>query len=140
MGVVEILEDIFTRTSTSKSRKQKARPFVKKNGADATDTDLLKTLKRAENGAPILYLFYSGNDFETAVISADDHFITCDSNATNAVLTFIGVYYVFHLGYISEHVHFLTFLQVTLLQKESSGSHPLGWHNLLSRLNTIMES
>ena len=64
-----------------------------------------------ENGAPVLYMFFKKGIFDLAEVSADNCVIhLCALSVINAILGYIGVYYVFHVGYSPEHESFMYIL------------------------------
>ena len=139
--VMNVLDYVFFAT-TPKNKKLKNKPFIKKVDQDMITEDLTSVCTKVENGAPMLYLFFKGDRFDCGIISADERIIFCKTSVESAVLAFIGVYSVFHVGYAQDHAHFLSFLEVAFLKKDTSAcvNHPIGWTELLKKLTDLIES
>lgn len=137
---MNVLEYILVTTSPKK-KQVKNRPFLKKVDEHLATRDLTTVCRKVENGAPILNIFFDGETYDCALISADAKIISCRSSVQNAVLCFIGAYSVFHVGYAQDHANFLSFLEMAILKKDTSGiqSHPIGWSDLLKKVADLME-
>lgn len=138
---MNVLDYVFGAT-TPKNKKVKKRPFVKKVDQHLISEDLASVCTKVENGAPTLYLFFKGDSYDCALIAADERIITCKSSVECAVLAFIGLYSVMHVGYSPEHAHFLSFFEVAFLKKDTSAcvNHPIGWTELLKKLTDLIKS
>jgi hypothetical protein len=97
-----------------KAKNKKNMPFEEKVDVEAAEIDA--AIKGTEGGAPILYLFFMKNNFDIAEVSADNCTIHLQAgDVIRAVVTFIAVFFVFHVGYASEHEAFLHFLQYAFI-------------------------
>ena len=136
--IVEVLDYVFSATAP-KNRKLKNKPFIKKFDQLAVTEDLTTVCTKSENGAPTLYLFFESDMYECALISADEQIITCKSSLENALLCFIGVYSVFHVGYAQDHANFLSLFELAILNKDTSAiSHPIGWIELMKKVTEVL--
>lgn len=65
--------------------------------ADPLNDDVQICLER---GAPRMYLYFDSTDaFKTCVICADQKQFICESSFSNAMLSFLAVFYVCGVGY-----------------------------------------
>ena len=77
-------------------------------------------IQGVDNGAPILYMFFKKGNFDLAEVSADNCTIhLCAASVINAILGYIAVNYVFHVGYSPEHESFMYFIQYTFLREKN---------------------
>ena len=116
---MDVVKYIMVNTGRRGSGKRimKEMPIVEKCDVDNIDEEI----NGAENGAPVLYLFFKKNKFELAEVSADDCTIHLEaSNVVGALISYLAVYYVFHVGYATEHESFLLFLQYAFLGEKSA--------------------
>lgn len=117
--------DVFSFIMKETARKGKKKkmdhdiPVVSCEIADlAKKTEEMED--RGPNSAPVLYIFFDKNNkFALAEVAADNQVIhLCAANLCKAVIAFLGVYYVFHVGYAPVHESFLTFLQAAFLGED----------------------
>ena len=98
------------RKGAAKKKVIKDFPIIEK-----LDVDIEKIgdeLDGVDNGAPVLYMFFKKGNFDLAEVSADNCVIhLCAASVINAILGYLAVYYVFHVGYSLEHESFMYFLQ-----------------------------
>ena len=137
---MNVLEYVLVSTAP-KGKKVKNRPFVKKVDQEIIHEDLTRVCRKVENGAPILYMFFKEHDYDCSLICADEQIISCGTSLQNALLCYIGAYSVFHVGYAQEHANFLSFFEMAILKKDTSSvaSHPIGWSELLKKLDDLFE-
>ena len=109
-----IMKECGRKGGTTEKVMQKRMPVKEKVDADLNE--LGKEVEGTENGAPILYLFFKKGLFEAAEVCADNCIIHLQaSTVVNAIIGYIGVYFVFHVGYAPEHENFMYFLQYAFL-------------------------
>ena len=85
-----------------------------------------------DNGAPVLYMFFKKGKFDMAEVSADNCVIhLCAASVINAILGYLAVYYVFHVGYSPRTWVFHVFLAICISGwKEITSSECRGSVNL----------
>lgn len=135
---VELLDFIFINASPKNKAKNKIRPYRKYcNINDSDDQD--KCIGKSEPGDfPELHLFFVGSLFKEAVITADAKRILIGSDIFNAILAYIGFYYVFYIGYKIQIKDFLGFLQETLLQEKfETKPIPMGFTEQMHRVRKL---
>ena len=72
----------------------------------------------ADDEAPRLWIFIKEGAFDIAVVSGDKNLIELQAdNISMAIIMFIGVHYVFEIGYAKTYSQFLGFLQRAFLQE-----------------------
>ncbi len=73
------------------------------------------------NGAPVLILFFDKNN-EFADVAADECVIHLQAgDVIKAIVGYLAVYFVFHLGFAAPHRVFLSFLQEVFLKIDVEG-------------------
>ena len=93
-------------------------PVVEKLDVDVDK--IADEIKGVDNGAPILYMFFKKGNFDLAEVSADNCTIhLCAASVINAILGYIAVYYVFHVGYSPKHESFMYFIQYAFLREKN---------------------
>jgi hypothetical protein len=135
---VEVLDYIFTQAGPKNKTKKKVKPY--KSFVDvATPEEEAKCIGKSEQGdAPFLNLFFSGSIFEKAVIAADAKNFTIMSSIFNAILGYIGFFFVFYIGYKPDIKDFFGFLQESLiLEKFEMKPIPIGFTEQMHRLRMI---
>lgn len=132
MQVIDVLQEI-SRTTARKG--QKACLPIKTYEFANYDKVMSKLATHGdENSAPELHLFFQKNGaFQVAEVSADDRILHLEAaSLINALVTFIGVFYVFHVGYAPPHECLLLALQHVFLQdKEMPKNIGLGLKQFL---------
>ena len=109
------------RKGAAKKKVMKDFPVVEKLDVDVENIG--DEIYGMDNGAPVLYMFFKKGKFDMAEVSADNCVIhLCAASVINAILGFLAVYYVFHVGYSPEHESFMYFLQYAFL-----GEKKLPW-------------
>jgi hypothetical protein len=127
-----------TNSNKGKGMKPKA-PWVEKLDVKPEDVD--KWIKKIENDAPRLYLFFKGNDFELGEVGADCCNIHLQAaDVVKAVITFISVYFAFHVGFPPVYNQFLGFMQYALMGIQYTGKKSLGHIALLHKFDKAIES
>ena len=82
--------------------------------------DVNEELEGGECAAPILFLFFNKNKFDIAEVTANNCTIHLGvESVVGALLGYLAVYYVFHVGYAPEHENFLNFLQYAFLREKA---------------------
>lgn len=119
-------------SSTKRTRLHK--PFVMHCNLEADEED--RKVMDVVKGSPILHFMMRGSKFEKAVIAADGARFLVTSSMTNAVLVFISIFTVFHVGYTEGAKMFLAFLQSTVLGDEYTGKKTIGCSELLHEFAT----
>ena len=109
------------RKGVAKKKVMKDFPVVEKLDVDVENIG--DEIDGMDNGAPVLYMFFKKGKFDMAEVSADNCVIhLCAASVINAILGYLAVYYVFHVGYSQEHESFMYFLQYAFL-----GEKKLPW-------------
>ena len=103
-------------TGRKGARKKTMKEFPVIEKVDVNVEKMGDKVDGVENGAPVLYMFLKKGNFNFAEVSADNCVIhLCASSVINAILGYIGVYYVFHVGYSPEYESFMYFIQYAFL-------------------------
>lgn len=113
---MDVLLFIFKETSAGK-KSIKNIPVVEKVGVEASQVDDLLRKGSSPHCAPILYLFFSDqSEFQLAAVAVDNSIIHLQAaDVVKAIIGFIAVFFVFHVGYASPHGAFLGFIQEVYL-------------------------
>ena len=101
-----------------------------------------KKLTSEPNDAPKLFLFYGDdNRFELAEVVADTKVIHLQaSNLTQAIISFIGCYYVFHVGYPKCYSQILGFLQAAVCGLTYEDPKSMGFVQLYAKFERELEN
>ena len=147
--IVEVLEFIVNEVGVKKGRKSQKQtkkiklssidfPIIEKIGISGDVEDYVTSVN---NESPKLYLFFdSGGKFDVAEVAADKSILHLQANdVIYALVLFIAVYFVFHVGYPRNQSHFLGFLQVALLQIPYDGHKSKGYTELIEKFDGEME-
>ena len=138
---IELLGYIHDQTAYRKGKATKsALPVVVKTNIPAVNID--KKLTSDEGEAPKLFLFYNENNcFELAEVVADTKVIHLQaSNLTQAIVSFIGCYWVFHVGYPKSYSQFLGFVQAAICGLPYDGPKSMGYVQLYAKFEKEMEN
>lgn len=138
--LIEVLSFINETVKFTKGKAKKSVfPVIEKVGVKG---DLEDEMKCVCNESPKLYLFFKEDgSFEWAEVAADKKYIHLQANdVIYALFMFIGVFFVFHLGYPREQSQFLGFLQATILGLPFEGSKSGGFNELLTKFDKEMET
>lgn len=121
--IVDILTYVFKETATLGKKSPKNMPIVEKIDVDDEKIDDVVRNLSSPNSAPILVLFFDKNNvFRFADVAADDCVIHLQAgDVVKAIVGYIAVYFVFHIGFATPHGAFLSFLQEVLLKVEQGG-------------------
>ncbi len=114
--IMDILTFVFRETAALGKKAVKNMPVLEKLGILSESFDDVVWDHSMLNGAPVLILFFDkNNEFEFADVAADECVIHLQaSDVIKAVVGYLAVYFVFHLGFAAPHGAFLSFLQVFL--------------------------
>ena len=132
---------IHEQTAYKKGKGTKSSlPVVVKTNIAANNID--KKLTSDDNEAPKLFLFYGEDSkFELAEVVADTMIIHLQaSNLTQALVSFIGCYYVFHVGYPKSYGQFLGFVQAAICGLPYEDSKSMGYTQLYAKFEKEVES
>ena len=92
-----------------------------------------------DNGTPVLYMFFKKGKFNLAEVSADNCVIhLCAASVINAILGYLAVYYVFHVGYSPEHESFMYFLQYAFLGEKKLPQVSVGVSKLVHQFDSAL--
>ena len=95
------------RKGAAKRKVMKDFPMVEKLDVDIENIGM-RCMDGMDNGVPILYMFFKKGKFDLAEVFADNCVIhLCAVSVINAILGYLAVYYVFHVGYSPEHESFM---------------------------------
>ena len=122
-------------------KNMKHKPWVELLDIEPSDID--DHIKRVENGVPMLYLFFKrGNSFDLAEVGADNCVIHLQAaNVVNAIITYVAVYFVFHVGYNQNHSGFLQFLEYAFLgTRKIPNKASVGLVKLIADFDAKMET
>ena len=148
---MEVLEFIANEVMPKKGRTAKPKkegkkmkmstldfPIVEKVGVSG---DLSDYVRSVNNETPKLYLFFDAQGkFDVAEVSADKCTLHLQANdVIYALVLFISVFFVFHVGFPRNQSNFLAFLQVTLLQVQYEGKKSRGYVELIEKFDEEME-
>lgn len=137
--VMEVLSFVNEKVKFTKGKGKKGGllPVIEKIGVKG---ELEDEMKSVPNESPKLYLFFKQDgSFEWAEVAGDKMYIHLQANdVIYAVFMFIGVFFVFHLGYPREHSQFLGFLQTALLGLPYDGTKSMGFNDLVTKLDEEM--
>ena len=118
--------------------KKSTLPVVEKLNVPGDEID--DNITSVANEAPKLFFFFKGNSFQLAEVGGDRSVIHLQaSDVVQALVTFLGVYFVFHVGYPREYSQFLGFLQQIILCIPFEGTKTAGYTDLLHKFDKKME-
>ena len=141
--ILDILNFVFDETTPkSGGRTGKktgtAPPWREKN--DIAPEKIDNNIVCTPNSAPTLYLFFAKGAFDLAEVSADNCVIHLQAaDVIKALVTYVAVYFVFHVGYAAPHMQFLGFMQYALLGAPYQAKKSIGHIALLHRFDVAME-
>lgn len=116
------------------------KPWVEKCDVPLAKVDDVLKVNNVEEGAPKLYLFFQNGKFDIAEVAVDGVVLHLQAaDVVKALISYIGVYYTFHVGYAVEHQQFLGFMQYSLLGKPYLGKKGLGHLNLIAKFDEEMK-
>ena len=85
-------------------------------------------------------MFFKKGKFNMAEVSADNCVIhLCATSVINAILGYLAVYYVFHVGYSPEHESFMYFLQYTFLGEKKLPRVSVGVSKLVLQFDSALK-
>jgi hypothetical protein len=117
--------------------KAKQSPWVEK--VDIAPEDIDSHISSIGDDAPRLYLFFKGNEFKLAEVAADKCVIHLQAaDVVKALMTYIAVYFVFHVGFPEVYRQFLGFMQYAMLGIKYEGRKSLGHIALLHTFDNAM--
>ena len=125
------------RKGAAKKKIMKDFPMVEKLDVDVGNIG--DEVDGVDNGAPILYMFFKKGKFDLAEVSADNCVIhLCAASVINAILGYLAVYYVFHVGYSPEHESFMYFLQYAFLSEKKLPQVSVGVSKLVHQFDSAL--
>ena len=125
------------RKGAAKKKVMKDFPIVEKLDVDIENIG--DEVDGMDNGAPILYMFFKKGKFDLADVSADNCIIhLCAAPVINAILGYLAVYYVFHVGYPPEHESFMYFLQYVFLGGKKLPGVSVGVSKLVHQFDSAL--
>ena len=114
--MIDVLKYIMVETGRKGAAKKVMKDFPMVEKLDVDVENIGDEIDGVDNGAPVLYMFFKMGKFDMAEVSADNCVIhLCAASVINAILGYLAVYYVFHVGYSPEHESFMYFLQYAFL-------------------------
>ena len=127
-------------TGRKGARKKTMKEFPVIEKVDVNVEKIGDEVDGVENGAPVLYMFFKKGIFDLAEVSADNCVIhLCASSVINAILGYIGVYYVFHVGYSPEHESFMYFIQYAFLGEKKLPCISIGVSKLILKFDAALK-
>ena len=139
--MIDILKYIMVETGRKGAAKKKVMkdfPVVKKLDVDVENIE--DEIDGVDNGAPVLYMFFKKGKFDMAEVSADNCVIhLCAASVINAILWYLAVYYVFHVGYSLEHESFMYFLQYAFLGEKKLPRVSVGVSKLVLQFDSALK-
>ena len=137
--VIDVLKYIMLETGRRGGGKKLMKDFPVVEKLDVDVDKIADEIKGVENGAPILYMFFKNGKFDLAEVSADNCTIhLCAASVINAILGYIAVYYVFHVGYSPEHESFMYFIQYAFLGEKKLQRVSVGVNKLVHKFDIAM--
>jgi hypothetical protein len=133
---IELLDHIFHKAGPKNRVKAKDRPYVKLSNIKVADRPK-HAAPSDENGYPCITFFFADTNFEEAIITADGKAMKVKSDIFNAILAYIGFYFVFYIGFRKEISYFLGFLQESLLGEKYEGKVQIGFHEQMHKLRQL---
>jgi hypothetical protein len=133
---VELLDHIFFKAGPKNRVKGKDRPYEKISNIKPADRPK-HIAPTEENGYPFMTIFFADTKFEEAVITADMKEMKIKSDVLNAILAYIGFYFVFYIGFRKEISYFLGFLQESLLGEKYEGKVQIGFHEQMHKVRQL---
>lgn len=131
-----MLDVIFDRAGPKNKAKKKVKPYAKH--CNKTEEEKDKCMEGNESGSyPVLHLFFEGSHFKQGVITADTKMLKVNSDIFNAILAFIGSYYVFYVGYKEDIKYFFGFLQQTLLDDKFESKVHIGFTTQMHKVRLL---
>ncbi len=120
---MDILTFVFRETASPGEKAVKNMPVLEKLGIPSESFDDIVRDHSVPNGAPVLILFFDKNNkFEFADVAADECVIHLQAgDVVKAVVGYLAMYFVFHLGFAAPHGAFLSFLQEVFLKIDVEG-------------------
>lgn len=120
--MIDVLKYVLDQTASVKRVKSSTKlPWVEHNDTPPEKID--EAMPGTVNGAPILHLFFNKGKFDLAEVAADNNVLHLQAfDVVRAIIGFISVFHVFHVGYAKIHCQFLAFLQYAFLGKEYNES------------------
>ena len=138
--MIDVLKYIMVETGRKGAAKKKVLkdfPVVEKLDVDIENIG--DEMDGVDNGAPVLYMFFKKGKFDLAEVSADNCVIhLCAASVINAILGYLAVYYVFHVGYSPEHESFMYFLQYAFLGEKKLPHVSVGVSKLVLQFDTAL--
>lgn len=138
--VLDLLHYILNQTSNKKGSGGKAvQCWVEKVDIPAEKID--DNIKSAVKDAPKLYLFFKGDKFDVAEVSADKCIIHLQAgDTTNALMCYLSTYFVFHVGYPPAYTQLLGFLQQVLLGVPYDGKKGVHFNDFMHKYDTASKT
>ncbi len=120
---MDILTFIFRETAAPGKKVVKNMPVLEKLGIPSESFDDVVRDHSVPNGAPVMILFFDkNNEFEFADVAVDECVIHLQAgDVVKAVVGYLAMYFVFHLGFAAPHRAFLSFLQEVFLKIDVEG-------------------
>ena len=138
--MIDVLKYIMCKTGRKGSRKKTMKEFPVIEKVDIDVEKIGDEVDGVENGAPVLYMFFKKGIFDLAEVSADNCVIhLCASSVINAILGYIGVYYVFHVGYSPELESFMYLIQYAFLGEKKLPRISIGVSKLILKFDTALK-
>ena len=137
---MDILKYIMVETGRKGATKKKVMkdfPVVEKLDVDVENIG--DELYGVDNGAPVLYIFFKKGHFNLAEVSTNNCVIhLCAASVIKAILGYLAVYYMFHVGYSPEYESFMYFLQYAFLGGKKLPQVSVEVHKLIHQFDTAM--
>ena len=141
----EALKYITQATGYRKHKPCKSgMPVILKRNIPANKIDATVP-KSNENDAPMLYLFLNENVFDIAIVTADEKLFHLQAGSLGmAIFIFIGIFFVFEIGYNPRYSQFLGFMQKIFLnvpyEDKKSQGFVLTLNDFEETLKDVIES
>ena len=137
--LIELLRYVEDAIGYKKGKGKKSTlPVAEKVNVPTEEID--DNITSVANEAPKLFLFFKGNVFQLAEVGGDRSVIHLQAgDIVKGLVTFLGVYFVFHIGYPREYSQFIGFLQQILLCLPFEGKKTAGFTDLMFKFDKKLE-
>lgn len=138
---MDVLRFIITEVGRKGSEKKTVNNLPVVDILDYPEDRVDECMKGYDNNSPVLYLFFKRGAFHLAEVSADNCTIHLQaSTTTNAIIGYIGVYYVFNLAYVADQDSLMNFLEYAFLGiNDFPERMSVGFNKMKTRFDTALE-
>ena len=138
----EMMKKIYVETGFKTGGPDKRSQNPVKVHVDMSPEEMEQMVSSTENSTPILHIFLDkkGN-FDIAQVAGDKEIIDLEAYDLERVLIlFVGVYYVFSIGYNRQVAQVMGFLQQGILLEPFEGTKTNGFKDLMKMYDEALEN